>query len=202
MTSLFRVSLPLALATAAASAVLGTAAAIGIARTGFVGRGAVQGLFLLPVIFPQVLLGVGLFLMYARLETSPTLLSLGLAHAVIATPYVIRVVMSALHLLDPRLEEAAQSLGARPVRAFLLVSLPLLRSSILSGAIFAFIISFSDVNLALFLSAADTTTLPVQILAQMQYSSDPTIAAASAAQVLLISALILVVQRFVGSVRA
>jgi putative spermidine/putrescine transport system permease protein len=142
-----------------------------------------------------------LFLLYARLGITPTLWSLALGHLVIATPYVIRTVVAGLTGIDMRVEEAAQNLGAHPIQAFYKVTLPLLRSSIISGAIFAFIISFSDINIALFLSAANTTTLPIQILAQMQLASDPTIAAASTLQVLIISLLLLVIQRIVGTVR-
>jgi ABC-type spermidine/putrescine transport system permease subunit I len=97
--------------------------------------------------------------------------------------------------LDPRLEEAAMSLGATRVQAFFKVTLPLLRSSLLSGAIFAFIISFSDINLALFLSGPESTSLPVHIFSQIQWQGDPTIAAASSLQIVIIGMLILLVQR-------
>jgi len=114
---------------------------------------------------------------------------------VICTPYVIRSVTAGLVGMDPRLEEAAMSLGATRVLAFFKVTLPLLRSSLLSGAIFAFIISFSDINLALFLSGPQSTSLPVHLFSQLQWQADPTIAAASALQIAIIGTLILVVQR-------
>ena len=116
-------------------------------------------------------------------------------HLVICTPYVIRSVTAGLVGMDPRLEEAAMSLGATRLQAFFKVTLPLLRSSLLSGAIFAFIISFSDINLALFLSGPESTSLPVHLFSQIQWQGDPTIAAASALQIVIIGALILVVQR-------
>jgi Binding-protein-dependent transport system inner membrane component len=84
-------------------------------------------------------------------------------HLVICTPYAIRSVTAGLVGMDPQLEEAAMSPGATRVQAFFKVTLPLLRSSLLSGAIFAFIISFSDINLALFLSGPQSTNLPVHI---------------------------------------
>src|SRR5260370_31944347 len=96
------------------------------------------------------------------------------------TPFVTRGVAAGLVGMAPRLEEAAMSLGATRVQAFFKVTLPLLRSSLLSGAIFAFIISFSDINLALFLSGPQSTSLPVHIFSQIQWQGDPTIAAASA----------------------
>jgi putative spermidine/putrescine transport system permease protein len=97
--------------------------------------------------------------------------------------------------MDPRLEEAAMSLGATRAQAFFKVTLPLLRSSLLSGAIFAFIISFSDINLALFLSGPQSTSLPVHIFSQIQWQGDPTSAAASTMQIVVIGLMILVVQR-------
>jgi len=108
---------------------------------------------------------------------------------------VVRSVIAGLVGMDPRLEEAAMSLGATRVQAFFKVTLPLLRSSLLSGAIFAFIISFSDINLALFLSGPQSTNLPVHIFSQIQWQGDPTIAAASTLQILIIGLLILIVQR-------
>ena len=199
--ALFRVSLPLAFATSICATTIGTLAAIGIARADFRGRRYVELLFVTPVIFPQIILAVGLFLLYARLSITPTIASLCLGHVLIGTPYVIRTVGAGLSGIDSRLEQAAQNLGASPAQAFLLATLPLLRLSILSGAIFAFIVSFSDINIALFLSVADTATLPVQILAQMQYASDPTIAAASALQVLIVGALVLAAQSAIKNVR-
>jgi putative spermidine/putrescine transport system permease protein len=127
--------------------------------------------------------------------------SLAFAHVLIATPYVIRTVSAGINGIDPRIAQAAQNLGASPARAFVLVTLPLLKSGIFSGGIFAFIVSFSDINLALFLTAAGNTTLPMQILAQMQFVSDPTIAAAATVQIVVVSLLLLLAQRVIGSVR-
>jgi putative spermidine/putrescine transport system permease protein len=139
--------------------------------------------------------------LYSRLNVSLNILSLALAHILIATPYVMRTVAAALGGLDPRISQAAENLGASPVKRFLLVTLPLLKSGIFSGAIFAFIVSFSDINLALFLSAAGNTTLPIQILAQMQFVSDPTIAAAATVQIAVVSILVLIAQRLIGHAR-
>ena len=96
---------------------------------------------------------------------------------------------------DPRLEEAAMSLGATRPQAFFRVTLPLLRSSLVTGAVFAFIISFSDINLALFLAGASAPSLPVHIFSQIQFEADPSIAAASALQIAIVGGLILLVQR-------
>jgi putative spermidine/putrescine transport system permease protein len=150
---------------------------------------------LAPLVVPEILLGAALYLFYARLAVQASIWTLLCGHLVICTPYVIRSVTAGLVGLDPRLEEAAMSLGATRVQAFFKVTLPLLRSSLVSGAIFAFIISFSDINLALFLTGPQSTSLPVHIFSEIQWQGDPTIAAASSMQIVIIGLLILVVQR-------
>ena len=195
VAAFFRVSLLVGLLSAALATVLGTRAALGVVRVRFLGREALETFFLAPLLVPEILLGAALYLFYARLAVQASIWTLLLGHLVICTPYVIRSVTAGLVGLDPRLEEAAMSLGATRIQAFFKVTLPLLRSSLLSGAIFAFIISFSDINLALFLSGPESTSLPVHIFSQIQWQGDPTIAAASSLQIVIIGMLILVVQR-------
>ena len=195
VTAFFRVSLVVGLLAAALATILGTSAALGLVRFRFSGREAVETFFLAPLLVPEILLGAALYLFYARLAVQASIWTLLWGHLVICTPYVIRSVTAGLVGLDPRLEEAAMSLGATRVQAFFKVTLPLLRSSLVSGAIFAFIISFSDINLALFLSGPQSTSLPVHIFSQIQWQGDPTIAAASSLQIVIIGALILLVQR-------
>jgi putative spermidine/putrescine transport system permease protein len=195
VNAFFGVSLVVGLLTAVAATGLGALAAIGLVRFRFAGRAAVEAFFLAPLVVPHILLGAALYLFYARLTMKASLLTIALAHLVIATPYVIRSVTAGLAGIDRRLEEAAMSLGASRPQAFRLVVLPLLRSSLLSGAIFGFIVSFSDINLSLFLSGPGATTLPVHIFSEIQWGGDPTIAAASALQIVIVGVLILTVQR-------
>ena len=195
VTSFFRISLVVGLLAALVATLLGTAVAVALVRFRFFGREALETFFLLPLLVPQILLGAALYLLYARLAIQASIWTLLCGHLVICTPYVIRSVTAGLVGMDPRLEEAAMSLGATWLQAFFKVTLPLLRSSLLSGAIFAFIISFSDINLALFLSGPESTSLPVHLFSQIQWQGDPTIAAASSLQIVIIGTLILVVQR-------
>ena len=192
--SFFQVSLVVGLLAGALATLLGTASAIGLVRFRFFGREALETFFLMPLLVPEILLGAALYLFYARLAIQASILSLLWGHLVICTPYVIRSVTAGLVGMDPRLEEAAMSLGATRMQAFFKVTFPLLRSSLVSGAIFAFIISFSDINLALFLSGPDSTSLPVHLFSQIQWEGDPTIAAASSIQIVIIGTLILLVQ--------
>lgn len=116
----------------------------------------------------------------------------------IGLPFVVRAVSAGLSGIDPRLEDAAIALGASRAQAFTRVTLPIAKSSIISGAIFAFIASFSDVNVSLFVSGAGYSTVPVQIFSQLQFESDPTIAAAFTAQIACVAILVVLLQRFRG----
>jgi len=193
--SFFRVSLVVGVLSGTIATLLGTAAAVGLVRFRFAGREALETFFLAPLLVPEILLAAALYLLYARLTIQASIWTLLCGHLVICTPYVIRSVTAGLVGMDPRLEEAAMSLGATRAQAFFKVTLPLLRSSLVSGAIFAFIISFSDINLALFLSGPQSTSLPVHIFSQIQWQGDPTIAAASTMQIVVIGLMFLVVQR-------
>lgn len=193
--SLFLISLPVALASSVVATVVGTLAAIGLQRSRIVGRDLVESFFMLPLLIPSILLGAALYLVYASLGVAGGFWTLVVGHTLLGIPYVIRVVGAGLVAVDRRLEEAAISLGCTPVQAFVKVVLPIIRSSILSGAIFAFIVSFSDINLALFVAGPRTTTLPIHIFSQIFWEGDPTIAAASTAQILIVGALMLLMQR-------
>ena len=191
----FRVSLVVALAVSIAATVLGSLAAIGLTRYVFSGRSSIEAAFLAPIVVPEILLAAALFLFYTRIGLQGTLVSLIFAHLLIAIPYVVRTVSAGLTHVNPSLEEAAMCLGATRAQAFCKVTLPLIRSSLLSGAIFAFLISFSDINLALFITGPDTVTLPVHIFSQIIWEGDPTIAAASALQIVVVGVLLSIVQK-------
>jgi putative spermidine/putrescine transport system permease protein len=191
----FRVSQAVGFLTALVATVIGALSAIGLVRLRFRGAKAVETFFLSPVLVPHILLGAAVYLYLARLAWPTSSLTLLVGHIVIATPYVIRCVTAGLVGMDPRLEEAAMSLGASRRQAFLKVTLPLLRSSLVTGAVFAFIVSFSDINLALFLAGGNAPSLPVHIFSQIQFEADPSIAAASALQIVIVGGLILLVQR-------
>lgn len=194
VAALFEVSLPVALLSAIFATLIGASAAIALVRFNIRGRELVEATFMLPLLIPSILLGAALYLMFARFYGSGTFASLVIGHTLLGIPYVIRVVSAGLVGINPALEEAAISLGCSRIQAFNKVVMPLLRSSLMSGAIFAFIVSFSDINLALFLSGPHTTTLPLQIFSEIVWQGDPRVAAASTVQILLVSTLILLTQ--------
>jgi len=106
--------------------------------------------------------------------------------------------MASLAKADPALEEAAMNLGCTPAEAFVRVTLPVIRTGVLNGAIMAFIISFGDINLALFLSGPGVTTIPVYTFSSLMFQAEPDIAAVSTVQILLVAGLLLLLGRTVG----
>jgi putative spermidine/putrescine transport system permease protein len=195
MRAFFRVSLLVALTVSVLATLIGGMAAVGLVRFLARGRTLLETFFLAPLVVPEILLGAALFLYYTRLRISTSVASLIAAHLLLALPYVVRTVSAGLTGLDRSLEEAAMSLGASRAQAFAKVTLPLIRSSLLSAGIFAFIVSFSDINVALFVAGPESVTLPVHVFSQIVFEADPTIAAASALQILLIAALLGIAQR-------
>lgn len=176
----FLFSFALAAATMAVSTVLGTMAAVFLTRTSWKGRELLRGLFILPVVLPGVVVGLALYVFYiwtgsGLARTFPGLL---FGHVLVTMPFVIATVSASLVDLDPSLEEAARGLGATPLQAFLKVTLPAIAPGISAGTVFAFIISFGQFELTLFLAPADRQPLPIAIYTSLRYAFEPTAAAA------------------------
>lgn len=172
-------SLRIAALTALLATVLGTMAAFGVVRGRFPGRSIVGGLFLAPLIVPTVIVGIGLFEVFGRWRLAGTTLGLVLAHTALALPFVVATVGAGLRTVDPALERAAANLGAGPVMTFRKITLPLILPAVLTGALFAFVVSLDEIVIAIFLTSPTLTTLPVQIFATLQSFLDPTVAAIS-----------------------
>lgn len=177
---------------------LGAMAALALVRYSFRGRTLLQGLFLSPLSVPGIVLGIALLQFYASYGVPRTVLSLTFAHLVIVTPYTIRLVSVSLAGFDRNLELAARSLGADGWTAFRLVTLPLIRPGILAGAVFAFVVSFDDLAVSLFLSSPGAMTLPVRIFTYIEQNYDPLITAVSSLLILVALGVVLVVERTVG----
>lgn len=180
-TDAIRLSTALALASTAVSTVLGTFAALALVRWRIPGRAAISALMLSPILFPAIVLGLALLVFYHRIGLSGSFVGLVTAHSLLTTPFVIRLVSASLADFDPAVEEAARNLGAGWWRTFLQVTLPLIRPGVLAGALFAFIISFDELVITLFLAGPGLETLPIRIFTYVEYSSDPTISAISTA---------------------
>ena len=191
-------SLELALAATAIASALGVPAALAIARHRFPGRDWLAAFFLAPMVVPGLVLGIAFLLLFSKTVLAGSFWALLIAHIVIILPYVIRTVTGTLYGLDPMLEQAAIGLGARPVVAFWTITLPLLKSGILAGAVLAFVTSFDELVVSAFLTGPQLTPLPVQIYTYIEFTSDPTIAAVSVLLVLFTALAMLLTERVVG----
>lgn len=179
------ISIEVAAATVVLSTVLGTAATLGLSQLPRLARTIATGLILSPLIMPVIVVAIGLYYAFARYGLVGTPLGLVLAHTCLAVPFVVTSVGSSLAGFDRRLEMAALSLGATPWGTFRQVTLPLIRPGILVGALFAFITSFDELVVSLFLSGANAVTLPRRMWEDLRYAIDPTIAAVSTLTILV-----------------
>ncbi|MCA0450817.1 MAG: ABC transporter permease subunit [Proteobacteria bacterium] len=158
---------------------VGALAAIAIERGKFRGRLASLGLLTMPAMTPHLIIAVGLYFQYATIGWLGSIHGLVLAHLVLALPLVVIVIQGALRKVDIAPENAARSLGAHPAIAFYKITLPMIRPAILSAGLFAFLASFDDVIMALFLTTTTLMTLPRRMWAGIVYEVDPTLTVAS-----------------------
>ena len=178
-------SLIIATATTVVATVLGTLAAYGFSTGAFPGRGLVYALVVSPLVVPLVVTALAVYYLFARVGLVGTHLGLILAHTVLAVPFVVITVSATLHGFDHNLVRAAQSLGASPVSAFFSTTLPLIAPGVLSGAVFAFVTSFDEVVVALFVSAPAQFTLPRQLFTGLRDKLDPSIVAVATVLVVI-----------------
>jgi len=195
--SAFKFSLWLGLIAALVATTIGLLASYAIVR--FLGRRRPlgQSLALMPMMIPAILISISLLSMLTRVPL-PELLVLILGHVLICLPFTIAGIVASLDGVDPQLELAAWTLGASRLRILWEVTIPLVAPGLLSAMLFAFIVSFGDVYISLFLSGPGMTTLPIEIFAFIQWESSPVIAAITTVQMLLIIALGLLIERLVG----
>ncbi|WP_313193863.1 ABC transporter permease [Shinella zoogloeoides] len=158
---------------------LGTAASLGLRNRTLFMRGTFRTLFLLPMVVPAVVLGVGMQVLLARFGLTNSYAGVIIAHTVVAVPFVVVSVTGALAGIDGRVELAAESLGASPVTVFRRVTLPLAMPGVLSGAVLAFATSLDEVVLTLFVAGPNQRTLARQMFSSIRENISPAIAAAA-----------------------
>ena len=169
------------------STALGAPAAIALVRSRFRGRNLLVGFIISPLIAPVIIVAIGIYFFYARLGMVGNPVALVVAHTCLAVPFVVINVSATLQDFDERLEHAAMNLGATPWGAFWQVTFPIIRPGILAGALFAFISSFDELVVALFVSGSTAVTLPRKMWDSIRFEIDPTIAAVSTILVVLAS---------------
>ncbi|MFO1294794.1 MAG: ABC transporter permease [Rubrivivax sp.] len=196
--SSFALSMELAVGATLLALVLGVPAAYGLARYRVPGRETVRTLVLTPVIVPSIIVGLALLRHAVVPLDMPVTLALLLAHSVLVVPYAVRVVTASLDNLRTDVEEAAVMLGASRVQTFFKVVLPNIRNAILAAFVLGFITSFNQVPVSLFLTGPGVSTLPIDMLASMEFVYDPSIAALSALLALMSMAIVFVAERALG----
>lgn len=174
-----RVSAVVAVCATIGALLLGIPAAYALARFTFRGKGIVTGLLSAPLLVPQLVVGVALLQILAWAGIAASVVTLSAGHVLISLPYVVRIVHAAILGLDVSVEDAASNLGATRLRVYTTVILPIIRPALYSATLFAFLISFDNAVISLFLVSARTTTLPIAMYNYVQYNLDPTIAAVS-----------------------
>ncbi len=187
----FLISLQAGLAATATALVMGIPVAYVINRFRFPGKGAVELFFASPAIVPGLVIGFSLLRFFVFVTRMPVLVGLYLGHTAILFPYTVRVVSASLKNFDLAVEEAAVSLGSSRLHAFFSVVFPNIRAGVAAAFVLAFITSFNNVPISLFLTGPGVATLPIQMLIYMEYYFDPTISALSS---IIIVFTVLVVQ--------
>jgi putative spermidine/putrescine transport system permease protein len=194
----FRLSLWMGALSATVSVMVATPAAMAIAWYRFAGREAILGLLLSPLMVPPIVLGIALLRLLTRIGESGSLWGLAAAHTVIVLPYVLRLVIAAATGYDHTLSQAGTSLGASAWTVFRRIELPLLLPGIAGGWIIAFITSFDEVTMSLFVSGPGTTTLPVRMYNYIANTIDPLLASISTVLIVLTLVLMIILDRAFG----
>lgn len=182
---------------------IGTAASLVLLRSRLPGTQFLQTLLVSPLMVPNIVLGIALYLFFLSLadhtgfDLSQGLGGLTLAHTLLTLPWSVRLISANLTGLDRSIEEAAMNLGASPVRTFFLVTLPQLRAGMIAAVLFSFIISFENLEISLFLVGPGASTFPIALMQYLEFNMDPTVAAASTLQVVLIATLLVISDRYV-----
>ncbi len=191
-------SLLLAVVSTGLSLLIGVPAALALVRHTARYRELLQALLLSPMTVPAIVLGIALLVFFGASGIGLSFASLVIAHVVITLPYVIRSVAGVYMGVSVAIEEAGRVMGANPLQLFLRVTLPLIMPGVVAGALFAFIMSFDNVPVSIFLTRQDSITLPVYVMNYLNYNFDPTIAAVATIQVLFTTVVVIIIDRIYG----
>jgi len=192
------ISLRVAAAVLVLSMLIGATAALALARGDLPAARLLTAFFMSPLMLPAILTGLALFQIYLLAGIGRPVWGLVMGHTVVAVPYVIRTTLAVLYNFDRRLEEAAAALGADPLRVFFEVTLPLIRPGVIAGGIFAFIVSFDQFPVSLFLVVPKGETLPVVLFNYMKFDLDGAIAAASMVSIALALTVVILLEWIIG----
>ncbi|TMH13922.1 MAG: ABC transporter permease [Betaproteobacteria bacterium] len=174
--------------------VLGTLAAVGLARTNFAFKGLLMSLLIAPMVVPIVVVGVSTYLFFVPFGLVDSYIGLIIVHAALGAPFVLTTVLATLQGFNNNLVRASLSLGANPLTTFFRITLPVIAPGVISGALFAFATSFDEVVVVLFLAGPDQVTLPRQMFTGIRENITPTIAAVATLLIIFTTSLLLVLE--------
>jgi putative spermidine/putrescine transport system permease protein len=194
-------SLILAAVSTVLALALGILASLGMVRYRFRGKAILEALFLAPLVVPSLIIGVSLLYLFSSIGFRDSFQRLVLGHLILTVPFTIRSVSATLYGIDPAYEEVSRTMGAGPFRTFREVLLPMLRPGIVVAALFAFIVSFGNFNVSIFLISGNTVTLPVRIFTYLGFQFDPSVAAISTVLLIATVAVLVVAERTIGLTR-
>ncbi|QEL22345.1 ABC transporter permease subunit [Bosea sp. F3-2] len=194
-------SFTVAFVTALAATAIGGFTALALANSRTRWAGLIFAFFLAPMIVPRIVIAVGLFYLFARLGLIATDLGLVIGHTVLAIPFTLVTIAAVLKTYDQRLDQAAATLGANRVRTLTGVTIPLVKGGLVAAFLFAFITSFDELTIAIFVSGGIKTTLPKQMWDDMILQLNPTLAAVSVVVFVVVTAMLLIAERFRSSSR-
>ncbi|TCL70049.1 ABC-type spermidine/putrescine transport system permease subunit II [Hydrogenispora ethanolica] len=177
--SAFKNSLILAVISTVVSAMIGTLAAVGMYRYRFKGKSVLDALLYIPVVIPEIVMGIALLALFAQFQVALGMFTLICAHVAFSIPFVVLVVKARLDGFNRSIEEAAMDLGANPWQTFLRVTLPVIMPGIISGAMLAFTLSLDDVVISFFVAGPQSTTLPLKVFSMVKFGVSPEINALS-----------------------
>lgn len=192
-------SFAVAFVTAFAATAIGGFAALALANSRTRWAGLIFAFFLAPMIVPRIVIAVGLFYLFARMGLIATDLGLVIGHTVLAIPFTLVTIAAVLKTYDQRLDQAAATLGANRLRTLTGVTIPLVKGGLVAAFLFAFITSFDELTIAIFVSGGIKTTLPKQMWDDMILQLNPTLAAVSVVVFVVVTAMLLVAERFRSS---
>jgi putative spermidine/putrescine transport system permease protein len=197
-TNGFKVSFLVGLGVALVATLIGVPASMALTRYTFPGRSAMSAFFLSPLLVPAIVLGLALLLVLEPFGLTGTYQGLIIAHLAVTVPYIVRTASMSLMTLNRSCEEAARTLGASGFMTFRKVTLPLVKPGVLAGFVIAFIISFDEAVISLFIVRGEVTTLPVAIFNYVETRTDPQIAALSVLLILISLAVVVILERVMG----
>lgn len=188
-------SFTVAFATAVIAILFGGSAALTLARRRTRWNGLIFAFFLAPMIVPRIVIAVGLFYLFSHIGLVATDLGLIIGHAVLAIPFALVAIAAVLKTYDQRLDQAAATLGANQLRTLVSITVPLVKGGIVAAGLFAFITSFDELSIAIFISGGIKTTLPKQMWDDMIFQLNPTLAAVSVVVLVVVTSILLVAER-------